>query len=308
MRGDARRFFVSVFILAAASAGMLRAVPVGADPVPGSIQTFPPGETSLWGGGGVPTNPGTGGVDGVGDGFLRVTNPVHGHLGTRNESEFVIGDWLAAGVDQVRFYLNDVDANQNLEIHFLIGNTSNFWQYNVGFTPPEHSWAEFTVNLSDSSAFTHTINFMGESFAGALQNVDRILIRHDLPPFVQSPNPLVGEFGIDNILLGNPLVDVPPPGARVARPVMLAPPSPNPSRGAVALSLETFDPGEVSIRIVDARGRVVRTATLASAPAGPRVWMWDGLDESGRRTAPGVYRVHARGASGGTSRPVVRVQ
>jgi hypothetical protein len=215
---------------------------------------------------------------------------------------------LAANADRVRFSLNDVDANQVLEIRFGLGNPSNFWQYNVGFIPPDGAWAEFTVDLSDSSAFTHTINFGGTmTWSEALRTVDRVLIRHDVAPFVQNPDPIIGEFGIDAFKIEASLVGVEERAIARGRPVMLAPPSPNPSRGGTRFAFESFDDGEVTLSIVDVRGRLVVREVLPAAPAGARSWSWDGRDQAGRIVAAGVYRVRAYGMDGGMSRPLVRI-
>ena len=47
----------------------------------------------------------------------------------------------------------------------------------------------------------------------------------------------------------------------------------------------------VEVRVLDAEGRVVRTMRLEGGYPGPRSVSWDGLDEQGRRAAPGRYRL-----------------
>lgn len=145
------------------------------------------------------SNPGTGGVDGLSDGFLRVANASATNLGTRSGSAAYAGDYLTAGITHIRFWLNDVEGDQAFEIHFGIGQNGlqNFWQYNLPFLPPENAWAEFEVDLRDSTAFTR-IQGNG-SFAGAIQNASNILFRHDLPPYVAAPDPIAGEIGLDKI-------------------------------------------------------------------------------------------------------------
>ena len=229
-----------------------------------------------------------------------------GRLGTKNQGANYAGDWLATGANRVRFSLNDVGADQNLEIHFAIGNLNNFWQYNVGFIPPNGAWSEFTVDLSDSANFTHIISFDGFGYRFALANTDRVLIRHDKAPYVQTPDVILGEVGIDEFKIESTTVDVGDAPIAGGRGVLLAPPFPNPARGGATFAFESFDDAPVTIAIVDARGRVVRRAVLAGAP-GRRSWQWDGRDEAGRTTAAGVYRVRAYGPAGGTSRALVRV-
>ncbi len=284
-----------------------------AQPVLGALETFTTSGVGGWDGQGTLSNPGTGGVDGAADGYLMIASGLNLHLGARNDSSAYAGNWIAANANRVRFFLNDVGADQDLEIHFVIGTTSNMWQYNTGFLPPDGSWAEFTVDLTSAANFTHTINFFNETFTQALTGANRILIRHDHAPYTQTPDLLDGEFGLDNVLITNPLVGVGPDvpggagGPAAGRPVWLAPPSPNPARGAVACAVETFDEGPVRLTVVDARGRVVRSASLPAAPAGRRTWMWDGRDNAGRSVAAGAYRVRAMGPGGGTSRAIVRV-
>jgi flagellar hook capping protein FlgD len=272
--------------------------------------------TSLagWTGGAAYSNPGTGGVGGAGDGYLLMSTPgpFGSSLGAMSTAAQYTGNWQAAGITQVRFWLNDVGADDPLEIHFALGNspggTGNFWQYNTGFIPPLHAWAPFTVDLTSSAAFTHIIDSPpGGTFAQALQNVNRVLIRHDHAPYVQSPDALDGDVGVDGLLLTNGIVDVPPGEATVAGPIQLAMPYPNPSWGAVAMSLRTFEEAPITIQIVDVTGRIVRQAMLAAAPAGPRTWAWDGATDSGESAPAGYYRVRAFGPSGGTSRPLIRL-
>lgn len=288
--------------------GFLVALPAGAAPTAGFIERWNVlGSTSNWGSQATNTNPDAGGVDG--DGYLRIARATPAQLGSHSEDTPYAGNWLAANVDRIRLYLNDVDADQALEIHVAIGNGGNFWLYKPGFSPPENAWAQFTVELADSAQFAHIISFDGMGFAAALQNVDRVQVRHDVAPFVQSPNNLAGEFGLDNFeLTSSSLVGVPPGGAIAAgRPVELAAPYPNPARGAVACAFDTFDDGAVRALIINAAGRIVRSETLPASAPGRRVWMWNGLDDRGQIAPAGAYRVRVTGKSGGTSRPFIRV-
>ena len=200
-----------------------------------------------------------------------------------------------------------------LEIHFSLGRAplfpdpGNFWQYNVGFIPPPNQWKEFVVDLSSPVDWTQIIG--SGSFANALTTVNRVHVRHDQAPFLQAPDPIAGDFGMDHLLLTNGVVGVEPGrGVAVGRPVQLARPAPNPSRGSVTFALESFESGPVHLQIVDAGGRLVRQAELPEGGAGARIWSWDGADDHGRRVAPGYYRIRAWGAAGGTSRPFIRVR
>jgi len=303
----------SLFARALAGASTLAlavalAAPAQAGPTVGFVESFTgAGNWGGWDGGADYSNPGTGGIGGAADGYLRMArSAAAGRLGAKCQGADYVGDWLAAGADRVKFSLNDVGADQALEIHFLIGNVNNFWQYNVGFIPPNGAWAEFTVNLADSANFTHVISFDPYGYRFALANTDRVLIRHDKSPYGQTPDAILGDVGIDGFKIESTTVGVGDAPIAVGRGVLLAPPFPNPSRGGTTLAFESFDDAPVTIAIFDARGRAVRRAVVAGAP-GRRSWAWDGLDEAGRSTPAGVYRVRAYGPAGGTSRALVRI-
>ncbi len=192
---DNRRWGALVFGLLIVS--MLGHESALGNPTVGFVENF----TSTIGGfagGSSLSNPGTGGVDGASDGFLRVFNSLPVNFGTRSNTADYAGNYRLAGVTHIRFFLNDVEANQAFQIHFGIGigGQQNFWEYNVPFIPLDNAWSEFQVDLNDSTQFTRTQGT--GSFAGALQNATNILFRHDLPPF-SAPDPIAGELGIDKI-------------------------------------------------------------------------------------------------------------
>jgi hypothetical protein len=285
-----------------------------ANPVPGFIEHWGGGTTATWGGGDFYANPGAGGQLGAGDGFLQITTPgpaqfFSTNLGSMSTSADFSGNWQAAGITTAQFWLRDVGNPDPLEMHFAIGNGVNFWQYDPGFIPPSGSWAKFTVDLTSAAGWTQIINGgPGSTFNSALQNVDRILIRHDHAPFVQPPDSIRADVGVDELtLLSGGSTAVPHPANRPVSPVSLSPPYPNPSSGAVMCSIESFDESPVRIDIVDASGRLVRREALAGAGPGVRSWSWDGRTDAGVAVAAGVYRIRAYSASGGTSRSLVRI-
>lgn len=69
----------------------------------------------------------------------------------------------------------------------------------------------------------------------------------------------------------------------------LSVPRPNPSRVGARLAFELPRDGYVSLRVYDVTGRCVRRLIERNAPAGSHSVKWDGLDESGRQAANGVY-------------------
>ena len=301
----APRLLALVVLLAAALPPQL----AYAGPVLGFLEEFTGTSTGLWSGGTPVSNPGTGGYLGSGDGYLLLTNTAPSHFGTVANGDEYIGDWTAAGITQVRVWLNDVGNADALDMHFSIGDgTLNFWQYNIGFHPPLHAWGEYVVPLTGGANWTR-IRGSG-TFAAALTSVDRIHLRHDPPPFAIIPNPpdpIAADAGIDHVLLTNGLVGVDPFEPAVVHPVELAPPYPNPSRGPVSLAVRAPDAGVIRLEIVDLAGRTVRRVELADLGSGPRTWLWDGLDATGRRVPAGYYRVRATGAAGGMSQPLARI-
>ena len=203
-----RALFV-VALIAAAPAGS-----AAANPVLGFIEEWTGTDLHNWVGGSVGgsvdvTNPGTGGRQGAGDGFLLMSRSTVGNLGVYTIGSEYLGYWLAAGIQSVRVWLNDVNTDDPLEIHFVIGHAQvNVWQYNEGFLPPHNGWAEFVVDLTDSTKFTQT--FGPGTFDDALRDVDRLHFRHDLAPYMQFPDPIQADVGIDHVELSGVNVPVVP--------------------------------------------------------------------------------------------------
>lgn len=285
-------------------------LPAHGQPVIGYTQNWNPADgLAGWTGGSSNSNPGTGGVDGAGDGFLRVATATVANLGANSSLDPAFaGDYLAAGVNRITLWLNDVDSDDALELHLMIGHGGNFWQRNAAFLPPHNTWAEYVVDLDGPTGWTKTHGITPETYADALRTADRIHIRHDRPPFTSSPDGIAGQYGLDKVTLTSSTVGVDPPGAGVVRPLELRAPYPNPSRGPVTFAMVQHRPAEIRIEIVDVAGRRIQSARLPAAGAGPRTWLWDGRDANGNRVAPGAYRVRATSADGGMSQPLLRIE
>jgi hypothetical protein len=185
----------------------------GAGPAPGWIEEWPGTSLQAWTGGAAHVNLGTGGVGGAGDGFLLISTATAGRLGTYSDAAEYTGDWIAAGVRSVKLWLNDVGAEDPVEIHVGIGVSNlNFWQYDVGFRPPHGAWQQFVVDLGDSTRFTQL--FGTASFSAALQTANKIHFRHDLAPFPPEPNQepdlIAADVGIDRLELSSTTVPARP--------------------------------------------------------------------------------------------------
>lgn len=156
------------------------------------------GDIGEWGGGSSYELVTTGGVGGVGDGYLRVYNEAEQQLSVRHSGAEFTGSLAADGVTGFSFWLSDLGTDDNLEIHIGIGSAFlNRWQYNVGFTPPTDGWAMFTVDFSDPSNWTRI--FGTGTFEEALAFSDRLQFRHDNAPFEQFPDFAAGDFGLDRV-------------------------------------------------------------------------------------------------------------
>ena len=57
----------------------------------------------------------------------------------------------------------------------------------------------------------------------------------------------------------------------------------------------------VTIRIENERGQVVRTMDMGTLPSGQHRYSWDGLDDNGAPAPPGDYQIKANGRVGGSS-------
>ena len=64
---------------------------------------------------------------------------------------------------------------------------------------------------------------------------------------------------------------------------------PNPFNPTTRISFGLAAPADVSLRIYDAAGRLVRTLVEGARPAGNYSELWDGRDSGGRAVASGIY-------------------
>jgi len=69
----------------------------------------------------------------------------------------------------------------------------------------------------------------------------------------------------------------------------LNPSFPNPFESATRIDFELGRPGDVSIRVFDILGRVVRLFSLPGRPQGVGSIVWDGRDDAGVRVSSGIY-------------------
>lgn len=164
---------------------------------PGFTEDFITGTSSFFSGASIEHVP-SGGVGGVGDGYITVTRTKPDHLGAASSGPEFIGNLTADGVTGYSFWLSDVGVDDDLEIHLGVGNSfGNFWLYTAGFAAPENGWGQFSVDFSDPADWV-LIRGSG-TFAQALATTDRIVIRHDLSPYSWFPDSVAGDLGIDRV-------------------------------------------------------------------------------------------------------------
>jgi hypothetical protein len=84
--------------------------------------------------------------------------------------------------------------------------------------------------------------------------------------------------------------------------------SPNPSAGAVTLSLAMPEAGEAVVEVFDLAGRRLATPWRGGLAAGRHPIGWDGRIEGGGPAAPGVYLARARAGGTGATARLVRVR
>ena len=195
----ARFNFVGLALFALGLNGSASAV------VLGFVDDFSGPDTNGWASFNSNTNPGTGGVGGAGDGYLLIASDIVFNFGTHNDGLNYTGDWVTAGITQVSFYLNDVNTPEDFFFHFLLsgappGQQDSTWQCNVGYQPPNGAWQQYVVDLSGGGANWTRIRGAA-SFDDVLHNVDNAHFRHDLPPYNQYPDGIMGNLGIDQITL-----------------------------------------------------------------------------------------------------------
>jgi hypothetical protein len=90
-------------------------------------------------------------------------------------------------------------------------------------------------------------------------------------------------------LLPSGTVDV--AGAALPRAVFLAPPAPNPARGAATLRFGLPRAARVELALYDQQGRRMRSLLSGTQPAGERTITWNGSDDDGRALPAGLYFV-----------------
>ncbi len=178
------------------------------------------------------------------------------------------------------------------------------WIYRVGRPDYQISWRSEPAGERFRVILTILQNQAGESyrmplefFVDSLNGSESFVIWNDGPYQVASvlvdaePVDLRFDPG-DWILRWNQYPDVATssPTPRM-QPLTLLPNVPNPFNPSTRLRFRTPGSVPVQLRILDLRGRLVRSEALGILPVGEHEWTWRGRDTEGRGVASGVYTV-----------------
>jgi hypothetical protein len=81
--------------------------------------------------------------------------------------------------------------------------------------------------------------------------------------------------------------------------------NPNPFNPATTIRFGLLSEGRVTLRVYDVGGRLIRTLVDGKRPPGWYEAVWNGLDQSGRSVASGVYFCRLRMGDLGKTRKMV---
>jgi len=83
---------------------------------------------------------------------------------------------------------------------------------------------------------------------------------------------------------------------------------PNPPQGSTKLRFAVPRSGQVTLRVFDVRGRVIRELVSGWTEVGVHHVVWNGLDDAGHRVAPGIYFTRLNTDHESRSLRLIRVQ
>jgi hypothetical protein len=158
----------------------------------------------------------------------------------------------------------------------------------VEFTPPVEHF-EFDHEIDDPSKVSLTeVPDWSFRLNGLLTGVTqlRVIIFHEDHADFTSPD--VPVLVASSAHAGH--------GESGSRPPVIAmlPPAPSPFAQQTAIRFSLAAPADVSVRVFDAGGRLVRSVHDGPVPAGDASFVWDGTGNNGDRAPTGIYFVEVR--------------
>ena len=159
---------------------------------------------------------------------------------------------------------------------------SSFWNYNYTAILAIEDWDDFTP-------FYHTQNDL-------LQTLDMDFyvkfVKASVATFAHMGVVYEDLSGIDDVAGG---------AADAPGMTLLHPGRPNPTGSATVVRYDIASAGAVRLTVYDSRGRVVKTVVDRYHAAGTYEATWNGENEAGARTPPGVYFLSLRTSEGESS-------
>jgi hypothetical protein len=267
-----------------------------------------------------------------GDGFsdLVLGTPYMDLLGVGLTDPGQVQAFLGNGIGTYRGVSQRNGANNNLVAPYgTSGSSTNFWlgalgRSAAGRTKVRMEWrAERTAfsPLAFSGNTTYEDTGTGGLFYGSsvslLANVAsldpgvpyawsaRYVTRSLFFPHTPWMTPNAGGTHVYDIrTTGNSLaVDPLTPVTSLA----MSAPQPNPARGTMTIACALPRSGDVEVAVLDLQGRHVRTLAQGARAAGRFEVRWDGHDEQGGLSSPGVYFVRLRSGGEQVTQRVVRL-
>lgn len=120
-------------------------------------------------------------------------------------------------------------------------------------------------------------------------------------------NPFETGVPIDEILVTSPATSVAADG-RAPAVFFVEPNRPNPFPGSTTIRFRMPRPGAAELTVYDIRGRVVHHERRGEFGVGAQSFLWDGRDDGGLETPPGVYFCTVLAADGMQSRKMTKLR
>jgi hypothetical protein len=150
----------------------------------------------------------SGGPAGVGDAFLSISAN-NRNLAAYNLATAWVGDYQAIGATEVNVDLMSPSESDLLAMRLVImgPDSSVRWTSSTAFDiPTDGIWRNYTFAIAEDE-MTKVLGIGSVTWDDTLQNVERIMLRHDPGTPSSTGTAVAGSLGIDNVqLLGAPLV------------------------------------------------------------------------------------------------------
>jgi hypothetical protein len=230
-----------------------------------------------------------------------------------NDGEITVAadtNLVSPGVWNYEYGVHNFDSDRGIE-SFSVPLPSGANVSNVGFHDPDfdagNDWTATVTSMAITwSTTAHPLEF-GTQF--------NFRFDADVAPELADAVMLMHEAGVDGDTLTaetlapqtSNLLASPGPAATPAA-LAIGDVSPNPFNPSTTVHYTVPEGGAVTLEIVDVSGRRVRSLFSGVHAGGSHVALWNGLDDSGRPAASGVYLVRLESAGRVETRKVTLVR